>query len=499
MRILTPFKNKFIAICMLYVLVAVFACVPKKYTGPVNNEYNGKTPKYVFLFIGDGMAASQVAATEIYAASLKQTEHPESERVLQFTTFPAQGLTTTHDASSFITDSASAGTAIATGNKTLNGVICMDIDKKNTFKSIAYKAKEEGMKVGIISSVSIDHATPASFYAAVPSRKMMYEIGLQMADSNFDYFAGGSMVDPDGKKSKMDNKPGNLFDYAKKKGYTVTTTKDEFDALKKGSGKIWAVTDIVADAGAMLYEIDRPDGSLSLRDMTAKGIELLDNTEGFFIMVEGGKIDWAAHANDARSVIDDVTAFDDAVKVAVDFAKTHPKETLIVVTGDHDCGGMALGFAGTGYNTYFTKLKEQKLSFVKFSDKISELKKNNPSMKFEEVMPLITENFGLSDNAEDTEMGLTPYEKKLLVNAFAQTMSPEPADDEEAQLLYGTYDPLTVTITHVLNRKAGIGWTSYVHTGIPVPTYASGVGQDLFNGYYDNTDIYKKMASIMKI
>lgn len=460
-----------------------------------------KRAKYLFLFIGDGMGLAQVAGAEIYASAIKAGKYPEVPRALSFTKFSAQGLTTTHDATSFITDSASAGTAIATGHKTLNGVIAMDLDKKTEFKSIATMAKESGMKVGIISSVSIDHATPAVFYSNVPSRKMMYEIGLQLADSGFDLFAGGGAVDPDGKKSKMDNRPGNLFEYARKKGYTVVDNKAAFNALKPGAGKVWAITEFPADESSMLYELDRPKDATSLADYTSKSIELLDNPNGFFVMVEGGKIDWACHANDAISAIKDLFAFDDAVKKAVDFATIHPDETLIIVTGDHECGGMTLGFSGTKYDTFFQKLQHQKISYVKFDEKLSQFKSTNPDAQFSELLPMIEDSFGLTSKGDGSEMDFTPYELGLLKEAFKETMKSEDSrsSDDGAYIAYGGYEPVTVTITHILNRKAGIGWTSYSHTGVPVPTYATGVGAELFDGYYDNTDIFSKIVSIMKI
>jgi len=462
--------------------------------GPVNNSYSGKPAKYVFLFIGDGMGLPQVSSAEIFAGAMKGSKYPDAPRSLSFTSFDAQGITTTHDASSFITDSASAGTAIATGNKTLNGVISMDVNLKERYKSIAKMAKEKGMKVGIISSVSIDHATPAVFYANVQSRKMMYEIGLQLAESGFDYFAGGSVVDPDGKKSKMENKPGNLFDYARSKGYTIARNKKEFNNLRPGMNKVWAITERPADEAAMLYEIDRGE-ELSLKDFTKKGIELLENDNGFFIMVEGGKIDWACHANDGMTAIKDVFAFDAAVREALDFAKKHPQDTLVIVTGDHECGGMTVGFAGTKYDTFFHKLKNQKISYIMFDEKLDELQSKKGELKFDDVLSLVEKYFGLNSNKNDKEFGMTDYEISLLKDACNHVNLKERG--ESLYLLYGEYNPISVTVTHILNRKAGIGWTSYSHTGVPVPTYATGVGADLFDGYYDNTDIFKKLVSVM--
>ncbi len=154
--------------------------------------------KYVFVFIGDGMSMAQVSAAEVYSKSM--ADKTPGFTKLGFTQFPAQGLTMTYDATSIITDSASAGTAIATGNKTASGVINMDPGKTIKFKTVAEYAKELGWKVGIVSNVSLDHATPAAFYAKVPSRGDMYDISVQLSASGFDYFGGGGLAQPKGKK-----------------------------------------------------------------------------------------------------------------------------------------------------------------------------------------------------------------------------------------------------------------------------------------------------------
>ena len=160
---------------------------------------------------------------------------------------------------------------------------------------------------------------------------------------------------------------------------------------------------------------------------------------------------------------------------------------------------MTIGFAGTKYDTYLSKLSHQKISFQAFSELLKSQKKAKPDLTFADVMPLITKSFGLTPDITDKEMGLSEYETKLLSDAFAQSVKKEKDKSESLYLLYGDYDPLVVTITHILNRKAGIGWTSYAHTGIPVVTYATGSGQELFDGFYDNTDIFKKLVSIMKL
>lgn len=474
----------------------------------VNNQ-QGKTqstykkPKYIFTFIGDGMSYVQLNAAQIYK-SAENNKGVELEK-LAITQFPVVGVATTQDATSFAPDSASTATAISSGIKTHSGVIGLEVDKKTAPESITEKLKEEGYKIGIVSSVSIDHATPAAFYAHVPSRGNMYDIALQLAKSDFDYFAGGSLAQPTGKNKDQKN----AFDIIQENGYTIADDKEEILALNKDSGKVYAVSPELQDSQALHYSIDAADDSLQLKDFVEKGIDVLDNEDGFFMMVEGGKIDWAGHANDAMSNIQDVIALDEAVQVAMDFAKEHPEETLIVVTGDHETGGMTIGHATTGYDTAFNVLENQKMSYVAFDEVLAEYKaavaEGKAKGKLEELLPVIKENFGVmtakdkdASKPENKNLVLTDYEYKKLHNAFVETMKPakERTSDQEAGVLYGSYEPLSVTLTHILNNKAGIGWTSYSHTGVPVPVYAMGAGAEAFIGSYDNTDIFKKLVEV---
>ena len=442
--------------------------------------------KYVFLFIGDGMAMPQINAAEAY---LNQKNGSDiGVKQLNFTQFPAQGLTTTYDAGSFITDSASAGTAIATGNKTLSGVINMDVSKTIEYPTIAEMAKAEGKKVGIISSVDLDHATPACFYAHQPTRNNYYEIGVQAVSSDVDFFGGGNF-----RMGKTPEGQPTVHDLMAQAGWTMAGNKADLNAVTAGTEKVYAYTKGFS-GDALPYDLDRSDDEISLAEFTAKGIELLDNEDGFFIMVEAGKIDWACHANDAASSIHDTIAFNDAVAEAVEFYNKHPKETLIVVTGDHETGGLALGFAGTKYDSAFEKIDGQTMSYEAFDKFVLAPYKESHSAadaRLSDLMPHIKKAFGISEFSD--------LEMKKLEAAFTQSMMAKDLRDtsDEAYLLYGGYEPLSVTLTHIVNQQTGLAWTSYSHTGVPVSTFAMGVGQDLFNGYYDNTDIFRKVSQIM--
>lgn len=458
-----------------------------------------KAPKYIFMLIGDGMSAVQVNSTQVYNGN--NTEGKIATENLLFADFPAVGMATTHDSTSFCPDSASTSTSMSTGHKTHSGVIGMAVDKTTPVTNIAELLKEQGKKIGIVSSVTINHATPAAYYAHVESRNDYYGIAMQMADSGFDYFGGGEISKPTG-----DNKDQkDAYEVLKEKGYTIARTPEEIAALNSSTGKCYAVTPKVQDSGAMPYAIDQKEGDMSLADFIEKGIEVLDNDdEGFFLMAESGKIDWSCHANDAMTTIKEVKDFENAVQVAYDFAEKHPEDTLIIVTGDHETGGMTIGYASTGYDTAFNIMDNQKMSYVEFDNLVKGMQEKNPALAFEDVLPIITENFGLKaasgDAAADEAdpLVLTEYELDMVKKGFEESMVPE--DDREAttekDLLYGTYNPLSVSLTHIINNKAGIGWTSYAHTGVPVPVYAYGAQSDLFNGAYDNTDVFHKLSEI---
>ncbi|WP_171905553.1 alkaline phosphatase [Eisenbergiella tayi] len=493
-------------------------------------ETQAGVPKYVFLFIGDGMSYPQVQLTNYYLSASQgqnagtvtvegeEKTKLDSKNNLTMMSFPIAGSAQTYDSTSFAPDSASTATSIATGNKTWSGSINVSEDFTQTYETIAEKLKaQKDMKIGILSTVNLNHATPAAFYAHQASRSSYYDIGLEMIDSGFDYFAGGGLLQPTGKEKDKED----LYALAEAAGYKVVQTQAEAEALKAEDGKVIAIDEHLADSSAMSYELDRAEEEWALADYVEKGIEVLDNDKGFFMMVEGGKIDWACHANDAASTITDTIALDNAVEKAVEFYNEHPEETLIIVTGDHETGGLTIGFAGTDYDTFIKNFENQKISYAKYdSDYVSGYKENKTD--FETVMKDVTELFGLQapagtdsettqqkDSADqhpesdnDGALVMTEYEYGQLKAAYETTMSRTGEEAEFAQdeyIRYGSYEPLTVTITHILNNKSGINFGSYAHTGLPVEVLVQGVGAESFDGYYDNTDIYSKMAALLGV
>lgn len=462
-------------------------------------------PKYVFLFIGDGMSYPQIQTASDYLGAMKQGTAPailKGGEPLSFMNFPIAGSATTFDSTSFAPDSASTATSIATGYKTHSGVVNMDETKKIAYETVSEKVKKQlGYKVGVVSTVNLNHATPAAFYAHQSSRNNYYAIGQEMVNSGFDYFAGGGLIDATGKNKDQKS----IYDLAEQAGYNVVMTQAEAEKISAKDGKTIIIGETLADSNALSYANDRKNNEWALADYVKKGIDVLDNEQGFFMMVEGGKIDWACHANDAGSTIADTVALNEAINEAVAFYEKHPQETLILVTGDHETGGLTIGYAGTDYDTFLTNLSNQKISYAKYdSDYVSKYKVNKTP--FETVLKDIKQCFGLMvatdpEAASNAKLVLTDYEYAQLKAAYDKTMSGKAIErsNQKEYVLYGTYEPLTVTITHLLNNKSGINFSSYSHTGLPVPVFALGMGQDMFDGYYDNTDIYDNLAAIMRI
>lgn len=469
-----------------------------------------KTPKYIFFFIGDGMSFPQLTALEFYRGTLEDSftgtvanptpdNQPRSTSLL-FTTFPVLGTANTYDASKFITDSAAASTALATGFKALDGGVGVDAFNA-PHPSIAHLLKKEkNYKIGIVTNVSLDHATPAGFYAHQVNRNMAYEIGLDLIKSDFDYFGGGGFRKPRGN----DGKHPDLVELARNAGYRFINSTAAFVNLKPRSDqKVLAINAILETTyTSMEYKIDRKPGDLTIADYTEKGIELLMNNTGFFMMIEGGKIDWACHANDAATVIHDMIDFEDAVAVAYDFYKKHPGDTLIVVTGDHETGGFSMGFGVTGYDTFFSVLTNQKISGSKYAETFVR-RYREEQIPFDTVLQDLEELFGLylpeSDKAAiNPRAVLLQHDVVLLHRGYLESLIPFNERPHRMSDLYA-HEPLQIAVTHILNNKAGLGWTSTSHTGLPAGVYAIGAGQELFAGQYDNTEIPKKMMQLTGI
>ena len=443
--------------------------------------------KYVFYFIGDGMGVNQVQGTELYRGEL---EGKIGITPIWFTQFPYATTATTFSATNGVTDSAAAGTALATGNKTQNGTIGMKQDLQTEVSSVAVWAKNKGCRVGVTTSVSVDHATPAAFYAHDPSRGSYYKIGTDLYEAGFDFYAGSDFIDPNNKDNK-DGNSENLYTMAEKNGYTIARGyKDYLKKCKKADKMILFQSEKASekDRTAIPYAIDRTKDDLTLADITRSAINFLskDLSKGFFLMVEGGKIDWACHSNDAATAFHEVADMDEAVKVAYEFYSQHPDETLIVVTADHETGGFVLGTGA--YKLNLQVLKNQKVSESGFTRILNELrKKYNNNVSWEKVQQALKENFGFWDKVK-----LNEKQEERLLAKYNNTFKGKEAKLEKSE--YAQDEPLAAEAKRIIDEIALVGWTSGGHSAGYVPVFAIGAGADLFQGRIDNTEIPIKIA-----
>ena len=450
------------------------------------------TPKYVFVFIGDGMSMPQRMTTEEFARL-------SGYGPLAMNTLRYQSSTRTHAANAIVTDSAAAATAIACGVKANNGALGVAPDGRR-LESVAEFAKRRGMKVGIMTTVPIVHATPAGFYAHRTNRGDNYGIALDMLAAKFDFFAGGGVYDKYDDRDHPEYR-GNIFTLAERDGFTIARDKASFAALKPGCGKAWGV---FSDYG-LAFAIDGEETYPDLAAMVSKAIELLDGPDGFFIMAEGGEVDHCAHANDAAALLREIISMDAAVKVAVEFMERRPDETLVIVTGDHETGGMAMGFAGLGYKFQVGLLVHQKCSAEEFSNRIAKMIEERPALTFEDLKPLVTENFGLvfdpaqADTEERRMLLLTPNEIKDLERAFVRDVGfVRTKQKETTKHDVQRRRKFAAVCRQILANHAGVGWSSGAHTALPTMTTAGGCGAENFTGFLENTDIAIRLKALLK-
>ncbi|MFC6333826.1 alkaline phosphatase [Paenibacillus septentrionalis] len=423
-------------------------------------ETSGGQVKNVIILIPDGMSVGATTLTRWY-----QGGEPLALDEM------ASGLVRTYSADAPIADSAPAGTAFATGHKSHTGFvgvlpdeytmpglpIIAEEDRRKPVASVLEAARLAGKSTGIISTSEVMHATPADFTAHYPGRSNYDALSEQQVYANLDVVLGSGYqyLQPDARKDKED-----LIQVLKDRGYDYVTTP----AAMRGStsDKLWG---LFAPA-ALDYDMDRdPSKQPSIAEMTAKALDVLSrNEEGFFLMVEGSKIDWAAHANDPIGIISDVAAFDKAVGVALDYAKKHQDTAVISVT-DHGNGGITIGNAATSSN--YDKLP---LSYF-----IDPLKK--ASLTGEGVARKFNEDFSNVNEVMAQYYGITDL-----------------TDEEVAAIKSTPSRSMNYTVGPMISKRSGIGWTTGGHTGEDVVLYSWSPDGDNLTGVVENTDVAFYMA-----
>lgn len=437
-------------------------------------------PRYIFYFIGDGMGMGHVMATETYNRMVLGNDTP-----LVMMQFPVAGQAMTYSASSTVTDSAAAGTALSTGSKTRNGMLGMDADTVSV-TSIARYLHDDGYGVGLVTTVAPDDATPGAFYAHVSSRSMYYEIGCQAAASGYEFIAGSQWR---GAVDRKTGEPTDLYEVIERSGVEMVHSADE--VMRSQSRRVFLFGETPFSAGNVGYTIDSIPGALTLPDMTEACLaHLMKNSpDRFFMMVEGGNIDHAAHANDGAAVVIETLNFDKSLKVAYDFYLAHPDETLIVVTADHDTGGITVGNKTTGYSSKLQYVPCQKVSKEQFSRYCKDILKDGKPYSWDDMKAYLSDSMGLWRVIE-----VKPEQEQRMHALFDETFEQRNSEDQKS--LYASFNAFAVAVFDVWNSNAGIGWTSSHHTGNLVPVYAVGVDALKFAGLNNNIEIPVKIMDI---
>ncbi len=438
---------------------------------------SAQVPKYVFLFLGDGMGQEIVSLGRQAAAFRNQPWYvqglDEKGNTVLSPELCASGFAKTASLTPGVTDSAASATAIACGYKTENGRLGVD-QNYSILKSLGFMAKENGAKVGIITSEGINHASPAAFYAHVASRFHYPQIALEMHLSGFDYFGGENIISA-GRNPQSQLETAVAEQALKTHGYTIL--RGDSDRISyKGTGKLFV-------SSPVNYALTRTetDNSVSLAHQLEKAVSVFEQSGSFFIFAEGAKIDHNAEGCDTAGVLAELDEFNDAIRAAFDFAKKHPQETLIVITADHNSGGMKfLSQDGTITKEHYDLLLKQK--------------------KNSDIIVQEFRQFASGENAADKRKDMETL-KTYMADALGLPLAVLTGDDlAKLKKIYeaSVFREKDFAKVFFLRRDAltGIRWTGPGHFPDDVNVFAFGVGAKKFCGTYENYEICRKIANL---
>jgi alkaline phosphatase len=416
--------------------------------------------KNIILMIGDGMGPGQFAAAWLYSnkilnKELRMVEVMKGGR----TAFLANGA-----ADAIVTESAAAASQIATGMMMTTGTISMAADGKTPVKTILEIAKDRGMATGLVTTSGITDATPAAFAAHVAHRSDETAVADQELRAGVEVLMGGRKQFFLSEVAAGKRKDGrNLLDEARAAGYVVIDTADELKRVE--GGKVLGLFNM----GNMAYEIDRgATAEPSLAEMTTKTLQILSrNPKGFFAMIEGGRIDHAAHQNDAAGTIRDTLAFDEAVGVGLDFQRKNP-DTLVIVTADHETGGMAI----IGNSVDLAAIRKVQASFEVVADALG----MNPTP--EKVREVVKRYLAVEITDDEAKMVTCDPIWKLGPHNYAY--------------------PMMHSLAFVLRPYLGVGWVSQTHIASLLLAFGSGPGSEALVGFRHNTELFQIMKNALE-
>lgn len=440
--------------------------------------------KYVFYLIGDGMGMGHVNAAQYYNRIVRGADEP-----LLMMQFPVASQAWTYSASAPVTDSAAAGTALSTGYKTKNNMLGLAPDSVEHYVSIARDLKDAGWGVGVLTSVAPDDATPAAFYAHQPARWMYYEIDKEAVASGYDFLGGASLRGVADKEGK----PNEVSAMIKDAGIEIAYGTEAGSELAGKVDRLWVLSpeNVWGNGNNIGYTIDSIPGAMNLPSLTKVALDHVSakSPDKFFMMIEGGNIDHAAHANDPGGVIKEVLNFQDVIRVAYDFYLAHPEETLIVITADHDTGGMAIGHPDHYGYVDLALVDTQRISKDRLADYCRDIVKDGKTISWDEMRDLLQSKLGFW-----TAVPLTEEQTNRLRAAFDRTFLARESNDEKG--LYNTFSEFVIEAFRIYNYWVGTDFISHNHTANPVPVFAIGNGSEKFTHVVNNTDIPRIIRSL---
>lgn len=440
--------------------------------------------KYVFYLIGDGMGMGHVNAAQYYNRIVRGADEP-----LLMMQFPVASQAWTYSASAPVTDSAAAGTALSTGYKTKNNMLGIAPDSVEHYVSIARDLKDAGWGVGVLTSVAPDDATPAAFYAHQPARWMYYEIDKEAVASGYDFLGGASLRGVADKEGKPNEVPAMIKDA----GIEIAYGTEAGSELAGKVDRLWVLSpeNVWGNGNNIGYTIDSIPGAMNLPSLTKVALDHVSakSPDKFFMMIEGGNIDHAAHANDPGGVIKEVLNFQDVIRIAYDFYLAHPEETLIVITADHDTGGMAIGHPDHYGYVDLALVDTQRISKDRLADYCRDIVKDGKTISWDEMRDLLQSKLGFW-----TAVPLTEEQTNRLRAAFDRTFLARESNDEKG--LYNTFSEFVIEAFRIYNYWVGTDFISHNHTANPVPVFAIGNGSEKFTHVVNNTDIPRIIRSL---
>lgn len=421
--------------------------------------------KNLIVLIGDGMGPAQISATRYFQQYTKGVSHLNLDPyyVGQATTYADRGEDGGKIVSGIVTDSASAGTAFATGHKTYNaGISVSNEDVSKPFASIIEAAEASGKATGLVTTARITHATPAVYASHVRNRDNEAAIASQYLESGVDVLMGGGkqfFVTKDEKGKRTDK---NILPDFKAKGYTVVENTSALNALTSKNTKVLGLF----GSSHVAYVPDRTAETPSLAAMTSKALNILStDKDGFVMMIEGGRIDHAGHANDLPTLVQEALDFDAAFKTAIEFAKKDGN-TSVVVTADHETGGLSLSRDNI-YEINIDLWNKQKHSSESLAAALE------AAQTPEEIRSIVTENTWITD--------LSDEEVTQIMNGDGSSYKRE-----------GAYNA-------VISKRLLVGWSGHGHSAVDVGVWAYGPIADKIKGQVDNTQIATAGAAVVGV